>query len=297
MAFKDFIKRDVVTPVAIFTVSKDANNATISEIMNVFDAVVEEDHSSNVRISQHPIEDGSTIADHAYVEPLKLVLQGFKSNHPISLLSSDNLRNLGTSFATGGLENNFLYPQGWRFKENSSSTIRAPIVGKVSVASAAQLGTGYLNQSVSQAQAVGQEPVVPSNLAQRAYEELYQRQVNRIPLSVATGLRIYSNMLITSMDTTRNAKNAHSLVTRVTLEEIRIVKTAKKNVYGFMTRQQPTGDNAEIGSCKDGVSSTVDQGKKTEKPYGNLPDILNSNDTILLKSKNLFLEAWDLTAK
>lgn len=256
MAFEAFLKRDQLARVALFTVQRDNQNNIIDEIIDVFDAVADENHSSSVRISQHPVEDGSNIADNAYVEPLKLTIQGVRTNHPIELLSWDNLANLSTAFATGGLGNNLLYPKDFRNSESPATLIpaQAGVVG--------QLGLAYLTSGVV-TQTSGGQPTVPENRAERAYQVLFQRQLARNPISIATGLRIYSNMMITEIQTKRNAQNAHSWVASVTFEEIRVVKTQKDNVYGVVIRQQPTGDNAEEEEgTKDKLKVEDKKGKK-----------------------------------
>jgi hypothetical protein len=40
-----------------------------------FDAVIKFEHQSNLKITSHPVQTGSNIADHAYVEPSVLILE------------------------------------------------------------------------------------------------------------------------------------------------------------------------------------------------------------------------------
>lgn len=40
-----------------------------------FDAVLKTDHSSKLKITEHPVEEGAAITDHAYVEPRSLTLE------------------------------------------------------------------------------------------------------------------------------------------------------------------------------------------------------------------------------
>ena len=47
------------------------------------DLIVSEQHSVKVTVTDRPIEDGSTIADHARVEPRRGNLTAFVSNHPL----------------------------------------------------------------------------------------------------------------------------------------------------------------------------------------------------------------------
>jgi hypothetical protein len=40
-----------------------------------FDAVLRTDHSSKLKITEHPVEEGAAVTDHAYVEPRSLTLE------------------------------------------------------------------------------------------------------------------------------------------------------------------------------------------------------------------------------
>ncbi|WP_340617065.1 phage baseplate protein [Xenorhabdus entomophaga] len=57
-------------------------NTTIASVVTrsigefQFDCVVIENHSSNLRITENPIESGAAIADHAVLEPKEITLVG-----------------------------------------------------------------------------------------------------------------------------------------------------------------------------------------------------------------------------
>lgn len=57
----------------------------------VFDAILKTDHSSKVTVTNHPIESGANISDHAFVEPSEI---------SIELAVSDSERDRGT-FGSG----------------------------------------------------------------------------------------------------------------------------------------------------------------------------------------------------
>lgn len=40
-----------------------------------FDAFFRVDHTSNLKVTDHPVESGSTISDHAYVEPVEIIME------------------------------------------------------------------------------------------------------------------------------------------------------------------------------------------------------------------------------
>ena len=57
---------------------------TIGEL--VVDAVIKESHHFSAYISEHPVENGSTMSDHVDNLPLRLELECLVSNTPMSLL-------------------------------------------------------------------------------------------------------------------------------------------------------------------------------------------------------------------
>lgn len=48
-----------------------------------FDSVIRESHTSELSITDNPVETGVVLSDHAYMQPLKLSMEGAFSNTPI----------------------------------------------------------------------------------------------------------------------------------------------------------------------------------------------------------------------
>lgn len=48
-----------------------------------FDAVIREEHTSELAVTDNPVETGVVISDHAYMQPLKLSVEGAFSNTPV----------------------------------------------------------------------------------------------------------------------------------------------------------------------------------------------------------------------
>jgi hypothetical protein len=64
-------------------VLKPARSWNLGGTMYAFDAVISEQHTSELTITDSPIETGSTISDHAYLMPGRLVIKGVVSDTPI----------------------------------------------------------------------------------------------------------------------------------------------------------------------------------------------------------------------
>jgi hypothetical protein len=52
----------------------------------VVDGFVHETHTLTSKITEHPIESGSSIADHVHQEPFALAIEGIISNTPMTLV-------------------------------------------------------------------------------------------------------------------------------------------------------------------------------------------------------------------
>ena len=57
-----------------------------------FDATVTEQHKHELAITEHPVEDGANVADHARKLPDAIDIQGIISNHPILLNFTEDLQ-------------------------------------------------------------------------------------------------------------------------------------------------------------------------------------------------------------
>jgi hypothetical protein len=57
-----------------------------------FDCTVTENHSNTLVVTEHPVEEGAAITDHAQREPDDLTLNGIISDQPILLNAEENLK-------------------------------------------------------------------------------------------------------------------------------------------------------------------------------------------------------------
>lgn len=55
-----------------------------------FDATVTEQHESKLTITEHPVEAGASVSDHAQKEPDAITINGIVSQHPILLNADTN---------------------------------------------------------------------------------------------------------------------------------------------------------------------------------------------------------------
>lgn len=84
---------------ATFT-SHDADSNQLREMW--FDCTLSEGRTIAVEWSEHPVESGATVADHAVVRPPELSLEGFLTRTPLSM--STELDNLDPNYLDAAMD-------------------------------------------------------------------------------------------------------------------------------------------------------------------------------------------------
>jgi hypothetical protein len=149
-------------------------------------ATIEEVHQDEMEITEHPVEQGTTISDHAFVRPAELIITAGWTN------SSNETSVIG---AVAG------------FATAESSAARA-LIG------AAEFASGVLTLLSG-----GVSPV------QQAYDNLLAAYQARTLFTVYTGKRPYKNMLIKSLSTTTDKRNENAMLVRIVMRQILMVQT------------------------------------------------------------------------
>lgn len=134
-------------------------------------AIFEEIHVNTLRVTEHPVELGAAITDHAYVRPQEVIIKCGWSNSTLATFVSA-IRSLNDQ--TGS---------------SANSSARA------------------------------------SDYVSSVYDKLKALHEKRTPLYLFTGLREYTDMLITGLRVTRDEKTSHALMVEVHCRQIFIVKT------------------------------------------------------------------------
>lgn len=158
----------------------------------VAQAYVEEVHNDELEITEHPIEQGAAISDHAYKKPSEVVIRCGWSNSPSSAGSLVS-QAVGVGATLGG------------------GVGRA--IGILASAS----------QTLNAAQSLlkGND----QNQVKDIYDRLLAIQVSRIPFDLLTGKRAYRNMMFRSLRVDSNSETENSLIVVAHCREVLIVST------------------------------------------------------------------------
>lgn len=168
----------------------------------VFDVTVEEQHTDELTITDHPVEQGAAITDNAYKNPAMLVLQcGFSASGSVK----------GNLFSGGA---------------GNPADVSNPLL---------DTGDAFIR---------------------KMYQFLLQIQIDRTPMTVYTGKRTYSNMLLKSIATNSSDKTEHSLPLTLVFREVILVQTSAVTVTTVQSLQ----------SAPEETTPTVQTGTKQLAP-------------------------------
>ena len=151
-------------------------------------AIISETHTDRLEITEHPVEQGAPIADHAYKRPAEVIIVCGWSNSPSAGAS---LLNAAIG-AVGAI---------------------APAVGVLAA----------IPSTVGAAQALMSGNT--ETQVRAMYKRLLYLQESRIPFDLYTGKRLYGDMLVESLTTTTERPTENSLIVTIVCRQVIIVET------------------------------------------------------------------------
>jgi len=190
-------------------------------------ATVQEMHTDNLELTDHPVALGANITDHAFKLPMELELKLAWSNSPN--ISAGISQILGSSASAAG------------------QVLGGNYIGAANTAVASSglslLAGGF---SLQDGSSVGQVNSI--------YNQLLRMQGNRALFDIFTGKRQYSNMIIKSLIVLNDHQTENSLFVTMHCREIILVSTKTTSIpMSLLTPSQR------------GIASIVDQGTKAPK--------------------------------
>lgn len=176
-------------------------------------ATLEEIHRDDLEITEHPVEMGAPIADHAFKRPAEVIIRCAWSNSPPG---SPGL--IGAAMGVAGL--------------------KIPAVGLAIGAAKTVSAAGSLLSGNSPGQ------------ARAVYYQLLELQEARLPFDVYTGKRVYKNMLFKSLAVTTDAEHENSLLVTAVCKQVIIVTTSTVKLpvnASAQARPEKTSPVANLG--------------------------------------------------
>lgn len=150
-------------------------------------AVIEESHIDDLEITDHPLQKGASITDHAFKRPAEVILKMAWSDSPVTQ----------NDFLTLGL--------------SAAATVSPAIRGAVNYA-AIGIQASISGKGVNQ--------------AHEAYSRLLRLQSLQALFSIYTGKRVYQNMICKSLHVNTDSKSENSLYVQMVCRQLIIVSTS-----------------------------------------------------------------------
>ena len=177
-------------------------------------AVIEEKHHDELEVTEHPVEQGAMITDHAFKRPAEVMLKLGWSNSPLS---------------KGGLLNPLL-----AFGAANNSAVLAGATAYGLVQGVQGIQSAILGEGIEQIQAI--------------YQQLLQLQESRAMFVIYTGKRVYTNMICKSLIAETDFKSANSLPITMSCKQIILVNTQLVQLpKGTQGNPQLTGSTINKG--------------------------------------------------
>lgn len=244
------------------------SNRAIGSI--TFDAVTEESHSSELAISENPVESGALIADHAVVKPKEIIITGVMVDHDHS---STPLAQVGIPHIRGISDFLDSVPLPSAVVNHTAQTI-----AKANrLLSQAKDLAQKVDNALSGARAIA--PWLPDfslggmldstggNRVQKCYADLLAVQKSGQTIDIQTGFHLYQNMLITAIAVRQSQDGSAEF--SITAKEIFIVETESVATNGANTgggkrfRQSVQGNSAKTSGQNSGKNSKNGKGRDT----------------------------------
>ncbi len=177
-------------------------------------ATLEETMTDTVHVTDHPVEAGAEISDHAYYRPAELVMRcGWSNSSPSNLLGA-----VGSLFSGGGIQS---------FLPNLT-------------------GLPGLGGSNSESPQISGGGLTVSDYVSGVYAQLLALQQSLTPITVATSIRQYTNMVITSIVLTRDQKTSQALMCIISMRQVIITNTVAASIAPAQNMANPQNTAAQL---------------------------------------------------
>jgi hypothetical protein len=196
----------------------------------VLDITYNESVQLEADITQFPVEDGPDVSDHIRIKPVVVTIDGFVSEAPLNLEASIQ----GAIGAAGGLAGNLAGGFGQTIGNVAGGFIGGQLFG-------------------------GSQD--PAQMARDALEDLFNK---RVPVTLVTKRKVYTDMVMSSLSFPRDQESGTGLKVQMRFQKIVIVKAqtvtlnnlskkvsasaAPKAKLGNQTPNPPSAEQSSKGS-------------------------------------------------
>lgn len=241
----------LITPKRGFSDITTPDGKTIPDI--TAQVVIEESHHDELEITDHPVQQGAMISDHAFKRPAELTLSLGWSNSPAiinGLLNAALAAGASMNSTILGASNIYSVVSGVAGLQGSIDNSKLP-----SALQSSQNGT-----------AIGQINDI--------YNKLLALQEKRALFTIYTGKRKYVNMVCKTLTVQTDFKSEHSLPIRMVCKQVIIVDTQVATLpAGTQANPQNTAAPVNSGTVSPTTISTAAQAKLIKSLPASIPGV------------------------
>lgn len=204
-----------------------------------------ERHHDEMRFTDHPIEQGALVTDHAYKLPAEVTIRcawSDSAQKPVIGLTNSSTDQILQSFVLG---------QGANIGINQANKAINGSGLPVNISTALEQ-VGQIQALSSFTAAINSGTGKGTSAMADIYDQLLALQVSAVPLTVYTGKRRYVNMGIKSITVETDFKTEHSLAATLVLRELLFAQTQTVTVGASQENQanpeetNPTTNNGDV---------------------------------------------------
>jgi len=219
----------IIKPNRRFFNIKNPDGSTLQSIKA--QATIREIHNDELEVTEHPVEVGAMISDHAFKRPAELVLEIAWSNSPSGF---GPLINAGLSAATAVGATN----------ASANRIVNAAAIGVAAYQAGSLIQSAMTGSEASQINSI--------------YKQLQTLQKNRALFSIQTGKRLYQNMICKSLVVETEEKSENALFVVMNCKEVILV-----NSQTVLLSSETQADPGK-------TESTVPKGNQSVIPYSDV---------------------------
>lgn len=176
-----------------------------------FDLLVDESHELDFDVSDHAVENGSSVSDHISPRPRSVEITGLFTNHPVGD---------GRAFDSYGVKNTFTRKGMYDYSDG------------VELVDAGKLREG------------GEFKAAPDNVTGR-FDALKALANERKKVRIVTALEVYDEMAIESLSWSRGPEDGEAIRFRMRLRQVRTAKVSVKALSGVWDPEAPESTRKE----------------------------------------------------
>ena len=210
-----------------------------------FDLLLDEQHSVDAEVTQHTVEDGSTISDHIRLLPRKGSLTGFVTNHPFQVGYNGGLDpNLAQKIASAQKKD---WVSGFVQDLGSSYSQIGRLLGQED------------GNKFTEADFANLRP--RENRVDTAFSALKKLMANRTTCTIVTGLETYRDVVVTKVSTERDKDAGDAGRFKVEFQEIKFAVISEVALTNTVRPnfEEPAGKQA-MAKKKTGKTGGKDAG-------------------------------------